>query len=113
MVSYHPGYSYTRLRPCAMRMGMISFILCDIAREAGGTVATGTPVARIVPEEGAELVGGDRIPAPIVVSNADPQVTLRLLGEAVDANWKAQVERVPIKGCTAAMPRWIFWLSDI
>jgi len=81
-------------------MGMISFMLCDIAREAGVTVTTGTPVARILPGKGVELVGGDRIHAPVVVSNADPHVTLQLLGAAIDTGWKAQVERIPIKGCT-------------
>ena len=30
-------------------MGMVSFILCDIARDAGAVVLTGVPVARIIP----------------------------------------------------------------
>jgi len=81
-------------------MGMVSFILCDAARDAGATVAAGVPVARILPGEGVELVGGERIYAPVVVSNADPHVTARLLGDAVDPTWKAQVESVPIQGCT-------------
>ncbi len=81
-------------------MGMVSFILCDIARAAGAVVAAGTPVARILPTEGVELVGGERIHAPIVVANADPQVTLRLLGDAADADWQRQVEAIPMKGCT-------------
>lgn len=81
-------------------MGMISFILCDIAREAGAVVASGTPVARIWPGEAVELAGGDRIQAPIIVSNADPVVTLRLLGEAADPAWQAQVEAWPITGAT-------------
>ena len=58
-------------------MGMVSFLLCDIAREAGAVVAAGVPVARILPGEGVELDSGERIPAPHVVSNADPRVTLR------------------------------------
>ncbi len=45
-------------------MGMVSFLLCDIAREAGAVVAAGVPVARIVPGEGVELESGERIPAP-------------------------------------------------
>ena len=81
-------------------MGMVSFILADIAREAGAVVASGVPVARIVPGEGVELEGGERIHAPIIVSNADPRVTLRLLGEAADPGWQAQVETMPITGCT-------------
>jgi len=81
-------------------MGMVSFILCDVARELGATVACGTPVARIIPGEGVELAGGDRINAPIIVSNADPRVTLRLLGEAADAGWGAQAAAIPIVGNT-------------
>ncbi|MCX6047512.1 MAG: NAD(P)/FAD-dependent oxidoreductase [Chloroflexi bacterium] len=81
-------------------MGMVSFILCDIARDAGAVIAAGLPVAQILPGEGVELMGGERIYAPIVVSNADPQVTLRMLGAAVDPAWQAQVAAVPITGCT-------------
>ena len=45
-------------------MGMVSFLLCDIARELGAMVAAGVPVARIVPGEGVELASGERIRAP-------------------------------------------------
>jgi phytoene dehydrogenase-like protein len=84
-------------------MGMVSFILSDIAREHGAVIATDVPVAKIIPGQGVELEGGDRIDAPIVISNADPIVTLRLLGDAADPAWKAQVESVPIKGCTVKL----------
>jgi phytoene dehydrogenase-like protein len=79
-------------------MGMVSFILYDIARDAGVVVAAGMPVARILPGDGVELAGGEQIHAPVVVSNADPRVTLRLLGDAADAGWRAQVETMPIQG---------------
>ena len=46
-------------------MGMVSFILCDIARDAGAVVLTGVPVARILPGVGVELEGGDRIEARV------------------------------------------------
>jgi phytoene dehydrogenase-like protein len=82
-------------------MGMVSFLLCDIARELGAVVAAGVPVAQIIPGEGVQLESGEKIFAPIVVSNADPRVVLRLLGDAVDSSWKKQVESVPIEGCTA------------
>ncbi len=81
-------------------MGMVSFILCDIARAAGAVVAAGAPVARILPGSGVELAGGERIAAPVVISNADPEVTLRLLDGAADPAWRSQVEGVPRKGCT-------------
>jgi phytoene dehydrogenase-like protein len=81
-------------------MGRVSFILCDIARELGATVAAGVPVARILPGEGVQLDDGTTIHAPVVISNADPRVTLRLLGEQADGAWRQQVESVPIQGCT-------------
>ena len=69
-------------------MGMVSFLIHDAAVEAGATVAAGAPVARIIPGEGVELAGGERIQAPIVISNADPVVTARLLGAAADPGWR-------------------------
>lgn len=84
-------------------MGMVSFLLCDAAREAGAVVAAGLPVARIVPGQGVELEGGERIDAPCVVSNADPVATLRMLGDQADPAWRARVESVPIVGCTVKL----------
>jgi phytoene dehydrogenase-like protein len=84
-------------------MGMVSFMLCDAARAAGAVVAAGTPVARILPGEGVELAGGECIRAKVVVANADPRTTLRLLGENVDNGWRAAVERVPMRGCTVKL----------
>jgi phytoene dehydrogenase-like protein len=81
-------------------MGMVSFYFCDAAREAGAFVATGVPVAQITPGEGVVLEGGERISAPVVISNADPRQTLRLLGTSADPAWISRVERVPIEGCT-------------
>jgi phytoene dehydrogenase-like protein len=84
-------------------MGMVSFYFCDAAREAGATIATGVPVAQILPGEGVLLEGGERIPARTVVSNADPRVTLRLLGAAVDAPSREKIEQTPIEGCTVKL----------
>jgi len=81
-------------------MGMVSFLIHDAAVEAGATVAAGVPVARIIPGEGVELVGGERIRAPTVISNADPVVTARLLGSNADATWKRRVDEVPMKSAT-------------
>ena len=81
-------------------MGRVSFLLHDAAVEAGAVVAAGVPVAQIVPEEGVVLDDGTAVHAPVVVVNADPQVALRLLGDAADDGWRAQVEAVPIEGCT-------------
>lgn len=81
-------------------MGMVSFYLADAAQEAGAVIASGVPVAQILPGEGVELEGGERIRARSVISNADPRVTLRLLGKNADDRWRAKVEKIPIEGCT-------------
>lgn len=84
-------------------MGMVSFYFCDAAQEAGAVVATGVPVARIAPAEGVFLDGGEFVAAPVVVSNADPRQTLRLLGFAADSEWRKRVEQIPIEGCTVKL----------
>jgi phytoene dehydrogenase-like protein len=81
-------------------MGNVSFILCDIARDSGAVVAAGLPVARILPGQGVELENGARLHALTIVSNADPRVLLRLLGDQADPAWQAQVEAIPQTGCT-------------
>jgi phytoene dehydrogenase-like protein len=84
-------------------MGMVSFILCDIARDLGAVVATGVPVSRIIPGEGVVLEGGERIEARHVISNADPRATLRMLDGEADPVWKAKVESIPHVGCTVKL----------
>ncbi len=84
-------------------MGMVSFYFCDAAREAGATLVSGIPVSQIVPGEGVLLEGGEHIGARTIVSNADPRVTLRLLGDAADPAWRAKIESVPIEGCTVKL----------
>jgi phytoene dehydrogenase-like protein len=88
-------------------MGMVSFYLADAARAAGATVMTGVPVAEIIPSDGVVLEGGDVIHAPVVISNADPRVTLRLLGKHADAAWKQRVEAIPMLGCTLKVNVWL------
>ena len=83
-------------------MGMVSFILCDAARDAGAVVATGVRSRGSCPARGSSSRGrADR--APVVVSNADPRVTLRLLGDAADPAWRARVEAIPMTGCTVKL----------
>ncbi|MGH9618890.1 MAG: phytoene desaturase family protein, partial [Bryobacteraceae bacterium] len=88
-------------------MGMVSFLLCDAAREAGATVAAGVPVAQMIPGAGVALAGGERIQAPVIISNADPRTTLKLLGVHADAQWRAQAESIPIEGCTLKLNVWL------
>lgn len=84
-------------------MGTVSFILCDIAMELGATVAVDLPVGSIEPGEGVRLAGGERIASPVVISNADPVTTARLLDDRADPEWKARVDAVPIEGCTVKL----------
>jgi phytoene dehydrogenase-like protein len=84
-------------------MGMVSFYLCDAACEAGAMVAAGVLVAQILPGEGVLLEGGERLSAPVVISNADPVVTLRLLGKAASPEFQGKVDNLAIKGCTVKL----------
>jgi phytoene dehydrogenase-like protein len=93
-------------------MGMISFLMHEAAVEAGATVAAGVPVARILPGEGVELAGGDRIAAPVVISNADPVSTLRMLGDAADGTWRRRVEAIPMKSATVKVNAALMELPD-
>jgi len=83
-------------------MGMVSFYICDAAREAGATVVSGVPVARIILEKDrdrrwrAHFRSNRR-------SNADPRQTLRLLGTNADASWRSQVRAGSIEGCTVKL----------
>ena len=84
-------------------MGMVSFYFCDAAREAGASIATGIHVARILPGEGVLLESGERVLAPVVISNADPVRTLHMLDTAADSLWAEKVRSVPIEGCTVKL----------
>ena len=109
--SIHFHHSCGRMRPdlpgmwgyIEGGMGMVSFLLHDAAVDAGATVAAGVPVGAIVPEEGVVLEDGVALRAPVVVANADPQVTVRLLGEHADPVWKRQVEAIPTRSATAKL----------
>jgi phytoene dehydrogenase-like protein len=84
-------------------MGMVSFYFCDAAREAGAVVAASVQVAEIIPGEGVLLRSGERLSAPVVVSNADPVVTLRLLGKSASSDFRSKVETLAIEGCTVKL----------
>jgi phytoene dehydrogenase-like protein len=49
------------------------------------------------------LDGGERISAPVVISNADPVVTLRLLGKHAASDFRSKVEHLAIQGCTVKL----------
>ncbi|MDQ6852280.1 MAG: NAD(P)/FAD-dependent oxidoreductase [Actinomycetota bacterium] len=72
-------------------MGRVSFCLADAARDSGAVLATGVPVAAIVPGEGVRLEGGELIRASAVISNADPVRTLALCDGEVPDDFRARV----------------------
>jgi phytoene dehydrogenase-like protein len=93
-------------------MGMVSFAIADAAQEAGATLATGVPVAEILPEEGVRLEDGTLIAARTVVSNADPKRTLAMLGDPpaafkdrIDA-WKIRSPVVKFNASLTCLPTW-------
>ncbi len=88
-------------------MGMVSFHIADAAAKAGATIASGVPVARIVPGVGVQLESGETIHAPVVIANADPRTALRLLGDNADSLWRAKVAAVPMRGCTLKVNVWL------
>ena len=59
-------------------MGQISFAIAQAARDLGAVLASGVPVAEILPGE-VRLEGGELIRAATVISNADPKRTLGLV----------------------------------
>ncbi len=69
-------------------MGRVTALMADAAREAGARIATDTPVAHIAVERGravgVDLEDGRRIPARVVLSNADPPRTFLGLVDSGD-----------------------------
>jgi phytoene dehydrogenase-like protein len=59
-------------------MGQVSFAIAQAARDLGAQLATGVPVAEILPGQGVRLEGGELIRAAVVVSNADPRLNAAL-----------------------------------
>jgi phytoene dehydrogenase-like protein len=72
-------------------MGRVSFALADVARANGAVVATGVPVASVIPGEGVVLEGGEAIRAGVVVSNADPKRTVALCATEVPDDYRRRV----------------------
>jgi phytoene dehydrogenase-like protein len=91
-------------------MGRISFAIAQAARDLGAQLATGVPVAEILPGEGVRLEGGELIRAATVISNADPRRTLGLVDpELVPGDYQARIDhwqvRSPVVKLNAALHR--------
>ena len=97
-------------------MGMCSFAIADAAAEAGAVLACGVPVAEIMPGAGVRLEDGTALRSRMVLSNADPKVTLSLLdGNDVDAGYRERLEawkvRSPVVKFNAALDRLPEWTA--
>src|SRR4051795_65097 len=91
-------------------MGRVSFAIAEVAREAGALLATGVPVARIVPGEGVELESGELVRARSVLSNADPKRVLGMVpDDALPSDYRDRLEawevRSPTVKVNAALSR--------
>ena len=85
-------------------MGMVSFILCDIARDLGAVVATRRARGPDHSRRGVELEGGERIEARHVISNADPRATSEAAGRARPIpRGKRRSRQIPQVGCTVKL----------
>lgn len=93
-------------------MGAISHALHRAAVEAGVVVVVDHPVSKIIPTEGVELASGDTVRAPVIVSNADPAVTVRLLGPDAPAGLRERVDGVPRVSATVKVTYALSALPD-
>jgi phytoene dehydrogenase-like protein len=93
-------------------MGMVSFAIADAAQEAGATLATGVPVAEILPAEGVVLEDGTRFHADTVICNADPKRLLNLVHELPTEfeqrlrDWKIRSPVVKFNASLTRLPTW-------
>jgi phytoene dehydrogenase-like protein len=89
--------------------GALMQAMADAAREAGATIRTDAPVARILVEggrvAGVLLEDGTEIPGDVVVSNADPRRTLLELVDPaeLDPEFLQRIRNYRMRGCLAKM----------
>ena len=85
-------------------MGAITSALADVFRAAGGEIRTEAEVARVKLDgrrraAGVVLASGEEIDAPVVLSNATPQVSLRFLEDAhLPREFVEDIELMPTAG---------------
>jgi phytoene dehydrogenase-like protein len=90
-------------------LGALSAALAKAAVAAGGSIRTGSAVARILVDgdraTGVELASGERIGARCVLSSADPKTTfLKLLGARhLDTGFVRRVHHLRSKGLAAKL----------
>lgn len=90
-------------------MSAVSEALAHRAREYGATIHTGSPVTRIIIENGraagAETANGDRFTSRLVISNADPKATIMRLVSArnVETGFTRRMHNIRMRGNAAKM----------
>jgi phytoene dehydrogenase-like protein len=85
-------------------MGRVTEAMAEAAREAGAVIRMSSPVARITSSrgrvDGVVLQTGEQIPAPLVISGADPKHTFLSLCEpdALPAPFRTAIEQYRCEG---------------
>ena len=93
-------------------MGQISFAIAQAARDLGAELATGVPVAEIIPGESVRLDDGTLIEAATILCNADPKRALDMLTQAPSdfrdrlEAWKVRSPVVKFNAALTALPQW-------
>lgn len=106
-------------------LGHLTQVLATVARNTGVEIRTGIEVDRILIADGKAsavvLVGGDEIPARMIVSNADPRSTFLKLVDPVDLdpNFLSKIQNYRAVGTVAkvnlalsALPSFIALKND-
>jgi phytoene dehydrogenase-like protein len=88
-------------------MGALAEALASAARGFGAEIRTGAAVERVIVQAGratgVQLVSGEQVSAPRIVSNADPRTTFTELLEprCLDASFMRNVQRIKYRGSAA------------
>lgn len=94
-------------------MGMVSFAIAEVAADAGAVLATGVPVAEVMPGEGVRLDDDTVVRASRVISNADPKTLLTLLGEnQAPASFRHRIEAWDVRSATIKFNAALHTLPD-
>lgn len=94
-------------RPVANGVGTIAVALVDALKARGGDVRTSVEVQSIIVDReratGVRLASGEEIPAPLILSAADPRHTLlKLVGAAeLPPEFVWQAQSIKLRGCVA------------
>ena len=106
---YRLAGDHGRLASPAGGMGSVSDELAEVAVASGVTIRTGTPVSRIVIDNGrvagVETADGEQIDSMTVISNADPKKTIMELVGArhVEAGFTRRIHHMRMKGNAAKL----------